>query len=69
MLEFSNPIPVVTDAGAGYAIYVRDGGTWENDVRCVAMEEGGFVRHFRSDQIRMHCNATFDIRKTTSKEG
>jgi len=27
MLEFRNPIPVLTDMGGGYAIYVRDGGT------------------------------------------
>lgn len=49
--------------GGGYAIYVRDGGTWENDVWAVALEEGGQVRHFRSDQIRVHANATFDISK------
>ena len=61
--EFRNPLPVVTPVGGGYAIYVRDGGTWENDVWSVAMEEGGQVRHFRSDQIRVHANATFDISK------
>ncbi len=61
--EFRNPLPVVTPVGGGYAIYVRDGGTWENDVWAVAMEEGGQVRHFRSDQIRVHANATFDISK------
>lgn len=63
MLEFRNPIPVVTPAGGGYAIYVRDGGTFENDVWAVAMEEGGVVRHFRSDQVRLYANATFDITK------
>ena len=56
-------LPVVTPVGAGYAIYVRDGGTWENDVWAVALEEGGQVLHFRSDQIRVHANATFDISK------
>jgi hypothetical protein len=61
--EFRNPLPVVTPVGGGYAIYVRDGGTWENDVWAVAMDEGGQVRHFRSDQIRVHANATFDISK------
>ena len=61
--EFRNPLPVVTPVGAGYAIYVRDGGTWENDVWAVALEEGGQVLHFRSDQIRVHANATFDISK------
>lgn len=61
--EFRNPLPVVTPMGDGYAIYVRDGGTWENDIWCVAIEAGGAILHFRSDQIRMHCNSTFDIKK------
>jgi hypothetical protein len=56
-------MPVVTPVGGGYAIYVREGGTFENDVWAVVLEEGGGVRHFRSDQIRMYANATFDIRK------
>jgi hypothetical protein len=41
---------------------VRDGGTFENDVWAVALEAGGYVRHFRSDQIQVHSNATFDIK-------
>ncbi len=62
-MEFKNPIPVVTPLGNGYAIYVRDGGTFENDIFCVILEEGGSIRHFRSDQIAMYSNATFDIKK------
>ena len=64
MLEFRNPIPVVTiDGKEGYAIYVTSGGTYENDIWCVALCEGGDIRHYRSDQIRMHFNATFEIAK------
>lgn len=63
MMEFRNPMPVVTPVGDGYAIYVRDGGTLENDIFTVVLEEGGIVRHFRSDQILIHANATFDIKK------
>ena len=63
MLEFKNPIPVVTECGGGYAIYVRWGGTFENDIWAVAMEDGGDVRHFRSDQIKIYGNATFDIER------
>lgn len=59
--EFSNPVPVVTELGSGYVWYVRDGGTWENDVFTVVLELDGTVRHFRSDQIKLHKNATFDI--------
>jgi hypothetical protein len=64
MLEFRNPIPVVTiDGKEGYAVYVNSGGTYENDIWCVALCEGGDIRHYRSDQIRMHFNATFEITK------
>ena len=59
--EFRNPIPVITPLGGGFAIYVRDGGTFENDVWAVALEEGGAIRHFRTDQLRIYKNATFDI--------
>jgi hypothetical protein len=59
--EFSNPIPVVTPMGDGYAIYVRDGGTWENDIWCVVLSNGGRILHFRADQLRMWQNATFNI--------
>lgn len=64
--EFRNPIPVVTPLGDGYAMYVRDGGTWENDIWCIALSDGGRVLHFRSDQIRIYHNATFGI--TVSKD-
>lgn len=61
MLEFSNPIPVIVEGQDGYAIYVTNGGQFENDVWCVVHCRGGRVRHYRSDQIRIHKNATFDI--------
>lgn len=62
-LEFRNPVPVVTPKGNGYALYVRDGGTFENDIWAVALEVGGDVLHFRSDHIKIHQNLTFDIQK------
>lgn len=61
MLEFRNPIPVITPLGDGYAIYVVNSGTFENDIWTVCLENGGKVLHFRSDQIRIYQNATFDI--------
>jgi len=64
MLEFSAPIPVVVETQKeGYAIYVTSGGQFENDIWCVVLCEGGAVRHYRSDQIRVHRNETFDIKK------
>lgn len=63
MLEFKNPIPVVVEGNKeGYAIYVTNGGTFENDIWCVVLCDGGIVRHYRSDQIRIHFNATFDVK-------
>lgn len=60
--EFKNPMPVVTPLGNGYAIYVRDSGTFENDVWTIVLEEKGNILHFRTDQIKMYKNATFDIK-------
>ena len=65
MLEFKNPIPVVVEGDKeGYAIYVTNSGIFENDIWCVALCEGGIVRHYRSDQIRMYQNATLDLCKS-----
>lgn len=61
--EFCDPIPVTTPLGGGYLFYVRDGGNWENDIFAVILSNGGKVMYFRSDQIRVHANSTFDIKK------
>lgn len=67
MLEFSNPIPVVVEDGKeGYVIYVRDGGTFENDIWCVVHCNSGIVRHYRSDQIKIHYSGTFNVRKPSN---
>ena len=62
--EFRNPMPVVTPMGDGYAIYVRESGTFENDVWCVVLSDST-IRHFRVDQIKMWNNATFEIKGKT----
>jgi hypothetical protein len=67
MLEFSSPMPVLTPLGDGYAIYVTNGGTFENDIFTVVLEDGGNIKHFRSDQIKIYQNLTFDIKKKLSK--
>jgi len=65
MLEFQKPIPVIVeDTKDGYAIYVTNSGQFENDIWCVVLCDGGHVRHYRSDQIKIHSNATFNIKKT-----
>jgi hypothetical protein len=67
MLEFKNPIPVIVIEGnkEGYAIYVVNNGQFENDVWCVVLCDGGLVRHYLSDQILIHTNATYGIKKYT----
>lgn len=68
-MEFKNPVPVIVEDGKeGYALYVRDGGTFENDIWCVALCQGGIVRHYMSDQIKIHSNATFGIVKETDTD-
>jgi len=62
--EFKNPTPVITPMGDGYLFYVRDGGTWENDIFAVVLEDGGRILHFTSDQIRIYANSTFNIQKS-----
>lgn len=66
--EFRNPIPVVVEGDKdGYALYVRDGGAFENDIWCVVLCDGGHVRHYMSDQIKMYVNATLGIKKENEK--
>lgn len=56
------PIPVIVLGDKeGYLIYVSDSGSFENDVWTVVLCDGGIVRHFRTDQITVHKNGTFDI--------
>ena len=59
--EFRNPIPVSTDIGYGWLMYVRDGGTWSNDIFAVVLEQDGIIRHMRTDQFKVLQNPTFDI--------
>jgi hypothetical protein len=64
MLEFKKPIPVIIENNQeGYAIYVTNSGTFENDIWCIVHCNTGIVRHYRSDQIKIHFNATFNINK------
>jgi hypothetical protein len=62
--EFNKPIPVVVETDKeGYALYVESAGMLENDIWCVVLCENGIVRHYRTDQIRIHYNATFFLKK------
>lgn len=62
--EFQKAIPVVTLSGEdGYAIYVQSGEQFENDCWCVVLCDGGIIRHYTTDQIKVHANSTYGITK------
>lgn len=60
--EFRNPMPVETPLGCGMLIYVRDGGTFSNDVFAIVLDKDGVIRHMTTEQFRLVRNDTFDIR-------
>ena len=46
-----------------YLLYVESGGQYENDIWTCVHCDGGIVRHYTTDQIRIHKNSTFNITK------
>lgn len=64
--EFRNPMPVETPLGYGMLVYVRDGGTFSNDVFAIVLDHDGGLRHFLSDQFHFIRNDTFGIRNEAS---
>jgi len=43
-------------------MYVRDGGTFSNDVFAVVLDNDGIIRHMTTDQFKLVRNDTFYIR-------
>lgn len=64
MLEFHRPFPVVTPLGEGYALYVTDGGGFENDLWCIALDDSRIL-HFRTNELRYVGNATLGMARPT----
>jgi hypothetical protein len=60
--EFRNPMPVETPLGYGMLLYVRDGGTFSNDVFAIVLDCDGGIRHMTSDQFTFVRNDTFGVR-------
>lgn len=61
--EFRNPMPVETELGYGMLIYVRDGGTFSNDIFAIVHDNDGVIRHMTTEQFKFVRNDTFEIRK------
>lgn len=55
------PIPVKTPLGDGYILYITSGGMFENDEITVVLLNGGEIKHFASDQVRVWKNSTYEI--------
>jgi hypothetical protein len=67
--EFRNPMPVETNLGYGMLIYVRDGGSFSNDVFAIVIDEDGIIRHMTTDQFKLLRNDTFGIRTKEVQNG
>jgi hypothetical protein len=63
LMQFDQPIPVVTPLGDAYAIYVRSNGTFENDEVLCALKDTGQWRHFLTSDIKSCHNETYQIKK------
>lgn len=61
--EFNKTIPVITPLGNGYILYVTSNGMFENDEFTIVMDDGGIIKHFTSDQVRIWHNETYNINK------
>lgn len=67
IVVFDIPIPVVVDENGvkkeGYALYAESGGMLENDCWTVVLLEGGIVRHYLTNNVRVVYNGTVKIVK------
>jgi len=61
MIFPNGPIPVTTPLGDGYILYITPNGFLENDEITVVLSNGGEIKHFSSDQVRVWKNSTYGI--------
>lgn len=61
--EPTHPISCHTPLGDGYVWYIKINGFLENDEVTVILNDGGIVRHFTTDQIKIWHNETYKIKK------
>ncbi len=54
-------IPVKTEHGEGYVLYINDGGGFENDLFTIVLCETGKIKHYNSQQVTIIQNLTYDI--------
>lgn len=61
--ECRKPIPCTTPLGNGWIWYIKDNGMLENDELTIILFEGGLIKHFTTDQVKIWQNETYDIKK------
>lgn len=61
--ECRKPMPCTTPLGNGWIWYIKDNGQFENDELCVVLFDGGSIKHFTTEQVRIWHNETYDIKK------
>ena len=59
-----SPIPVIVEGKEAYVLYIETSGMYENDVWTCVHCDGGTVRHYTTNQVIIHKNATFEILKS-----
>lgn len=55
-----HPLPVKTELGEGYVLYVTHAGAFANDIFTVALDDGR-IRHFTTEQLTVVANGTLGI--------
>lgn len=61
--ECNKPIPCTTPLGNGWVWYIKENGMFENDELTVVLFDGGIIKHFTTDQVKIWHNETYDIKK------
>lgn len=69
IFEPANITPCTTPLGDAYVWYIKYNGYLENDEVTCILKNGGIVKHFTTDQIRIQSNATYKIKKDDTYPG
>jgi len=61
------PVPCSTPIGDGYVWYITSNSFLENDEITVILLDGGGIKHFTSDMVKIWHNETYTISKHERK--
>lgn len=66
--EFKNFIPVCTELGDGYLLYVVNTGMYSNACYAVVLCDGGHIKHFMDHQFTVYPNNTAMITEPQTRK-